>query len=234
MRDDVDAAERFAREAVAVASSLGDDRASSGALMALGDVHTVQGEHELALGRYEEAVALRRQLGDPLLVSDAVYNLGLAAFHAGDQPRARRAFEDALSGVRDLGEVPHMAAAQFMLAELDILEGDSASARDRARESLALYTDLGDARSRARCHVVLACAAATDGSPEEAARSLGAANALRGDDPPDDFERPLLDRWVPELVAALGEQRVVELGLEGGRVGTGAAPLDIVTTSAIE
>jgi predicted ATPase/class 3 adenylate cyclase len=234
MRDDVDAAERFAREAVAVASSLGDDRASSGALMALGDVHTVQGEHELALGRYEEAVALRRQLGDPLLVSDAVYNLGLAAFHAGDQPRARRAFEDALSGVRDLGEVPHMAAAQFMLAELDILEGDSASARDRARESLALYTDLGDARSRARCHVVLACAAATDGSPEEAARSLGAANALRGDDPPDDFERPLLDRWVPELVAALGEQRVVELGLEGGRVGTGAAPLDVVTTSAIE
>jgi predicted ATPase/class 3 adenylate cyclase len=218
MRDDVTAAERFAREAVAVAQGLGDDRASSAALMALGDVHTLQGQHELALGRYEEAVELRIRLGDPLLVSDAVYNLGLAAFHGGDHVRARRAFEDALASVRALGEAPHIAAAQFMIAELDVLAGDPVSARVRARESLALYTDLEDARSRARCLVVLAYASAADGSPEDAARAIGAADTLRGDEPPDEFEQPLLDRCSPELALALGEARLDELRAEGARL----------------
>jgi predicted ATPase/class 3 adenylate cyclase len=220
MRGDPEGAERFAQEAVRVANELGDDRASSGALMALGDVHSLKREHDLALTRYEEAVALRRRLGDPLLVSDAVYNLGLAAFRAGDHARARRAFDEALPGVRELGEAPHIAAAQFMLAELDMLEGDAASAGRRARESLALYTDLEDSRSRARCLVVLACAAAAEESPEEAARALGAADALRGHDPPDDFERPLLDRMLPELAAALDEQAVADLRAEGARLGT--------------
>jgi predicted ATPase len=217
--DDVEGAERFAREAVRVAEELGDDRASSGALMALGDVHSVQGQHDLALARYEEAVALRMRLGDLLLVSDGIYNLGMAAFRGGDNARARRAFEDALRTVRDLGEVPHIAAAQFMLAELDILEDDPASARERARESLAHYTGLGDTRSQARCLAILACAAAADGLFEDAARSLGHATALRGDEPVDDFERPLLDRWVPELVAALGEQGLAGLEAEGARIG---------------
>jgi hypothetical protein len=107
-----------------------------------------------------------------------------------------------------------------MLAELDMLEGDAASAGRRARESLALYTDLEDSRSRARCLVVLACAAAAEESPEEAARALGAADALRGHDPPDDFERPLLDRMLPELAAALDEQAVADLRAEGARLGT--------------
>jgi predicted ATPase/class 3 adenylate cyclase len=234
MQGDVAGAERFAQEAVEVAGLLDDGRASSGALMALGDVLSVQGEHALALERYEEAVALRRRLGDSLLVSDAVYNLGLAAFRAGDQARARRAFEEALPAVRDLGEAPHTAAAQFMLAELDVLEGDTASAADRARESLALYTDLDDPRSRARCLVVLACVASSDGSPEDAARALGAADALRGEDPLDDFERPLVERCLPALEATLGEDRLAELRDEGSRLGPDAVRRTVVALSSAE
>ena len=215
MRDDLEQSERYAREAVEVAGRLGDDRASSGALMALGDAHTIRGEHELALERYEEAVALRTRLGDPLLVSDAVYNLGLAAFHAGDLDRARNAFERALAPARELGEAPHIAAAQFMLAELDVLDDDPGTAAGRARESLALYGSLGDDRSRARCLVVLACAAAAEGAHEDAARLVGAAAALRADDPIDDFERPLLDRYVPELESELGVRRLDELRAAG-------------------
>ena len=234
MRDDAESAEQFAREAVTVAEGLGDARASSGALMALGDVHSLKEEHDLALARYEEAVALRRRLGDPLLVSDAVYNLGVAAFRAGDHGRARRAFDEALPGVRELGEAPHIAAAQFMLAELDVLEGDSAAASSRVRESLALYTDLEDSRSRARCLVVLACVVAAEESPEDAARALGAAEALRRDEPPDDFERPLIDRLLPELVAVLGEPGLADLVADGARLGPDVSLPTVVATVSSE
>ena len=43
-------------------------------------------------------------------------------------------------------------------------------------------------------------------------RALGAADAARGDDSPDEFELPLLDRCAPQLAAALGEARVAALG----------------------
>jgi predicted ATPase/class 3 adenylate cyclase len=218
MQDEVESAKRFAHEALAVANDLGDDRASSLALMGLGDVHSAQGEHEHALARYGDAVALRTRIGDPLLVADAVYYVGMAAFRAGDLARARQEFEKALASARELGEATHTAAAQFMLAELDILEGEPASARARAKESLALYSDLEDDRSRARCLVILAATAVAEGSYEAAARTLGAADAARGDDSPDEFERPLLDRCAPELTAALGEAKVAALRAAAARV----------------
>ncbi|HET6623484.1 MAG TPA: tetratricopeptide repeat protein [Gaiellaceae bacterium] len=218
MQDEVESARRLAHAALAVANDLGDDRASSLALMGLGDVHSAQGEHEHALARYGEAVELRTRMGDPLLMADAVYYVGMAAFRAGDLARARQEFEKALAPARELGEATHTAAAQFMLAEVDILEGESASARARAKESLALYSDLEDNRSRARCLVILAATAVAEGSYEAAARTLGAADAARGDDSPDEFERPLLDRCAPELAAALGEARVAALGAAAARV----------------
>lgn len=231
-RDDVEAAEQFAREAVEVAAQLGDDRASSSALMALGDVHSAQGQHELALAQYEEAVALRTRLGDPLLVSDAVYNLGLVAFRAKDFARARQAFDDALAQARDLGEPPYVAAAQLMLAELDIRSGHAELAGPRARESLAVYTELEDDRSRARCLAVLVAAAVAEGSFETAARLLGAAEAARGGASLDEFEAPVLERYLPELEARIGKETLGELSAEGRTLGRHVSELDIVSTDA--
>lgn len=228
-RDEVERAEQFAQEAVAVAAELGDDRASSGALTVLGDVYSAQGQHELALARYEEAVALRTRLGDPLLVTDAVYNLGLAAFHAEELTRARKAFDDALAQARDLGEAPYVAAAQLMLAELDLLSGNAELAGTRARESLAVYTELEDDRSRARCLVVLAATAVAEGSFETAARLLGAAEAARGDESPDEFEAPVLERYLPGLEARLGTE-LSALVAEGRTLGPRALELTVVIT----
>ena len=93
-----------------------------------------------------------------------------------------------------------------MLAELDLLAGDPRRAATRARESLALYTELEDDRSRARCLVVLAAAAAGGGTFETAARLIGAAEQLRGDDAPDEFERPCSTRFVPRSRRARRER----------------------------
>jgi len=204
----VERAERYANDAVAVASELDDDRASSGALTVLGDIHRAKGENELAIARYEEAVALRRRLGDPLLVTDGIYYVGLAAFHGGDLARARREIEAALEQARSLGEEPYVAAAQLVLSLVDLQEGDAARAAERAAEALELYTHIEDDRSRARCLVVLAAAAAERGDLERAARLTGEATALRRDDPPDEYESPVLARYLPELEGRLGPEAV--------------------------
>jgi predicted ATPase/class 3 adenylate cyclase len=210
-------ADSLALEALEVARVLGDPRTEAYALMALADVDWSRGEHERALEKYEKVVALSRSTGDPLLVVDAVYHLGMAAFQGNRVDVARRAFEEALELARDLRDAPHTAAAQFMLSELDAAAGDTASARARASESLGLYAELEDARSCARCLVVLAVAAGAEGAFEEAARLLGAARASRGDEAPDEFERPLLERLVPELERELGAHRREALEAQGAR-----------------
>ena len=215
MQGDVDGAQGYAHEAVDAAASVDDDRARSAAATVLGDVYSARGEHDLALAQYEQAVELRIRFGDPLLVADAVYNLGVAAFHGRDFGRAREAFADSLDQARKLGEAPYVAAAQLMLAELDLLEGAAEVAASRARESLTLYTELEDDRSRARCLVVLAGAVADSGSPETAARLLGAATAARGTDEPDEFEIPVLELYLPAIEAQLGQPAFDELEREG-------------------
>ena len=200
-RDEIEAAARFAREAVAVAARLDDDRASSAALSALGDVYSAQGEHALAVARYEDVAALRARMGDPTLLVDATYNLGKAAFHAGDPTRARRELERTLERARELGEARYAAAAQLLLALIDLEADDATGAAERAGEALSLYTQLEDDRSRARCLVALAGAAAADASFGAAARLLGAAEAARGRDAPDEFAAPFSTASCPELDA---------------------------------
>jgi predicted ATPase len=232
-RDDLAYAEALGEEGVAAARGLGDDRATSGVLMSLARVRSAHGDHGAALRLHEEAVELRRGLGDPYLLNDAVYNLGLAAFHGGDLARARQAFEESLRTARELDEVPYIAAAQFMLAHLDVAAG-SASAAERARESLALYTQLGDDRSSARCLVVLAGAAAANGAFEEAARLIGAASARRGDVPPDEFERPVMEWAQPRIEQALGAPRVAQLVAEGTHDRSVASPREVVSHATEE
>ena len=231
-RNDLAGAATYAEDAIAIARDLGDARAESAAVMALGDVRASEGDHEAAIGLYEQGVELRRGLGDPVLVADAVYNLGLIAFYGGDYARARAVFEESLQDARRLDEPPYVAAAQFMLAQLDLLAGDPSGA-ERARESLALYSELEDDRSRARCLALLACAATLNGSLEEAAGLLGAAQALRGDDEPDLFERPILDRCLEELEIGLGPARLAEL-VDGGRRGNADAVARAVVSATTQ
>ena len=233
-RDDPRSAAAASERALTLARQVGDAKATSFALMSLGDVCWVQGEHDKAITFYEEAVELRRGLGDLLLISDAVYNLGMAAFQGGDIDRARRAFEDALGPARELGDVPHIAAAQFMLANLDLLDGNPALAAERARESLSLYTTLEDDRSSARCLVVLAGSASAEGAVEEAARLIGAAEALRRDDAPDGFELPILEEHLPKLETALSEDRLSSLKAEGMRLRETVTTREVVSAGVKE
>jgi tetratricopeptide (TPR) repeat protein len=215
-------AEELCEEALTVARATGDANAISAQLNYLADIYSARGDHLRALASHEEALALRRTLADPMLVTNSTYNLGIAAFENGEIARARKAFEETHSLARGLGDVLHSAAADFMLAELDLHEGDAESAERRILSCLAVYTELENDRSRAECLVVLGGAAAARGSFEQAARLVGAAERLRGDAPLNRFERPVLDRYGPEVEDRLGQERVAELRAEGARLGAEA------------
>jgi len=173
---------------------------------------------------------IRARLGDPLLVTDAVYSLGKAAFHADDDPRARRELGRALEQARGLGEEQYMAAAQLLLSLVDLRSGEAARASERAREALGLYTQLEDNRSRARCVLVVAASAAECGDVELAARLSGAAAVLRGDDPADEFEAPLMEHHLARLAISLGAESLAALEAEGRSLETRA--LEPVVVSA--
>jgi hypothetical protein len=138
----------------------------------------------------------------------------MAAFQAKDHERAHKAFSDALDQARELAEAPYVAAAQLMLALIELDASDSSSASTRAHEALMLYSSLGDDRSRSRCLVALAGVALEEGSPETAARLLGAADAARGEETPDEFEAPILERSRAAL-DRLGAESVERLQREG-------------------
>ena len=143
-------------------------------------------------------------------------------------PRSRRAtrsrprrFRRALDIARALGEVPYMAAAQFMLAELDLLDGRrrSTHASARARAS-TLYTELEDDRSSRPLPRRSCGRRCRRGRHEDAARLVGAADALRGDERPDEFETPVLERPHPSSRPRSGG-RLAELKAEGSLLGRG-------------
>jgi predicted ATPase/class 3 adenylate cyclase len=217
-----DLAEELCEEALAVARETGDAAAISAQLNYIADIYSARGDHLGALAAHEEALELRRTLADPMLVANSTYNLGIAAFENGEIERARKAFEDTLSSGRSLGDVLHTAAADFMLAQLDLYAGDADRAEQRVLGCLSVYTELEDDRSRAECLVLLAGVAAARESFDDASRLFGAAKRLRGDATVNRFERPVLDRWLPEIEDRLGARRVAELEEEG-------AALDVET-----
>ena len=193
--DALDRAAAFAEESVDAARPLDDPRATSAALLTLGEIRSSQGQHESALEHIEESVVLRRELGDSLLITNAVHNLGWVAFLAGDYKRARTAFDESLSRARRIGDALHTAEALRMLGELDLFDGAVDTAEERIRESLVIYTDVGSNPDRAASLTALAGVAALRGLADEAERLFTEADELRGGAPLEAPELAVVARF---------------------------------------
>ena len=104
----------------------------------------------------------------------------------------------------------------------------------QARESLEIYAEVENDRDRAECIVVLAGIAVARGSLEQAARLLGAADAIRGEAPMDRYELAAIERYDAELEAALGPERLAQLRLEGAGIGPVDLDREVVTADSEE
>jgi predicted ATPase/DNA-binding SARP family transcriptional activator len=177
-RGDLDGAEAAYEAALAAARESGPLWTVLASLGGLGGLLALRGDDARAAGVYAEAMAQFRRTGQRRGFAHLYNELGGAARVRGDLERARRLHGEALAIVRDLvgWSVPHtlvqLACAEARLGELDAAEAHLA-------EAAGLLLAVPQPATAAWALVGEALVALGRDRPEEAARLLAAAEAIR-------------------------------------------------------
>ena len=138
-----------------------------------------QGDYGRAQTLFEESLPIWRELGDKSELASVLNGLGTVADGQGDNERATVLLEEGLALARQVGSKHQIPYLQFKLGNVALHQGDHVRAGTLYRESLAPIREMGDKSSLARCLEGLAGVACAQGHYEQAARILGAAEALR-------------------------------------------------------
>jgi predicted ATPase/transcriptional regulator with XRE-family HTH domain len=165
--------------ALALWRGLGDTPGIAGCLYNLGFIAYEQGD----LARANELHTEARGMVPPLdeVPSTALYltSLGNALRAHGRLDDAKQAYAESLELWRSVGRDWGIAEVLTGLGDLAQAQGDADHALAYYRESLTLHAKLGNKLGLATCFAGLAQGASTKGQPEQVARLLGAATALR-------------------------------------------------------
>jgi predicted ATPase/class 3 adenylate cyclase/Tfp pilus assembly protein PilF len=121
---DLEAAHRFAAEAVETARNRGDKPSLAGALTALAMLYRVQGQPERAAPLYEQVIELAREAGDVEVQSVGFLNHAMLALDKGETNAARRMVRQALDGTADVPSRPAIQSALDVCAAMASLQGD--------------------------------------------------------------------------------------------------------------
>jgi predicted ATPase/class 3 adenylate cyclase len=166
-------------ESLALYRELGHKVDLADALLSLGTVAQNQGDYARAIALYDESLVLSRESGYKFTAAVALLNLGNVHYYQGDGERARELVEEAKAELVALGAKQQIAVCLVTLGLVAFARGDGERAIAFYRESLALYRGLGDRRGIAELLECLASVGAAAKQAEQAARLLGAAEALR-------------------------------------------------------
>ena len=172
---DVEAANRLARRAVAVARDHGDQRQIGWSLWVLST--TLAGGPE-ADALTQEALVLLRELGDQPGLGLVFNSIGERARLSGDDERARRAYEQSLAIAERTGDIRRQYYVLFNLAFIAQHEGNHHEAIRVLRRSLELCQDIGAPNDVAQELLALAGSLGALGEPVRAARLFGAAHTF--------------------------------------------------------
>jgi tetratricopeptide (TPR) repeat protein len=141
---DDDAAERYAREAVEVASALGDTALLADALNRQALTRQRE-EPRRAMGLYDRALALYREIGDCRGQANVHNNLAILHTMAGAWGEAAAAFETAIQLGRTAGGPDLWGLFAINLGVLHMKGGEHDRARELFGEALALFAGIGNA-----------------------------------------------------------------------------------------
>ncbi|GAA2213206.1 BTAD domain-containing putative transcriptional regulator [Nonomuraea monospora] len=203
---DYERATELRLEVLAMAEELGLWSSVSDALSRLGRIALLTGDHVRADDYHERARRLAAAQSNRPAEEFAELGLALSARRQGRLEEAERRLRAWLGWVEDVAGDP---GAALILAELGFVaeqRGDAAQALDLQRQGLVVARKVGDPRATALALEGLAGALALRGRPEEAARLLGRAAALRESvgAPLPRGERGDVDRITAALRTALG------------------------------
>jgi predicted ATPase/DNA-binding CsgD family transcriptional regulator len=127
----------------------------------------------------EEAATLLRDVGDAEGTAYALNALGGAALAQGNHARARSFQEEALALMRSTGDRRGITRVLHALGLIALRESDCSTARALLERTIALVAQFGDRWFMSISVDALAGVAIVEGKAEEAARLLGAGDALR-------------------------------------------------------
>ncbi len=166
-------------ESLALWRQLGDPWGIAWRAVGVGNVLAAQGETQRAVSLFNEALVLCRKVGDKWVTALTLHYSTYWAIARGDTEGALPLVEESLSLFRALGarrEIPRALGNLGLIAHGRRDYGRAAAA---FRESLILYREVGDKRGIALCFERLARVAGDQRRLTQAARLLGASEALR-------------------------------------------------------
>jgi predicted ATPase len=178
------------------------------ALIGLGRAEAYQGDLARGTTRLEEALVSARTLDNAIMIGAVLDVLAEMALLRGDATAATTFVTEATMLQRQIGRPWGVSFSLALLAEIALDRSDLPAAVGYYCESMAIARDLGDTTFLGAGLAAIGAMAAEQGRASQAARLLGAAEALRetsGAWALITARRP--DRHAPDQVrAALGEE----------------------------
>ncbi|MDA0566013.1 tetratricopeptide repeat protein [Streptomonospora sp. S1-112] len=163
---------------LAAARAAGDRRGQARNLLGLGDVETLQGNRETALGHYAEVLQAGRAADDPWVEGFALRQLGALRWERDQDPAAPALLQEALAAFRRAGARRGAGMVLLSLAECERAQGRFDTAIEHCRAAAAVFTDIADAWSTAWAGRALASVLADAGRLDEAVTEYGSAIAI--------------------------------------------------------
>jgi predicted ATPase/class 3 adenylate cyclase/DNA-binding CsgD family transcriptional regulator len=150
--DELDRAEEYCKQSLALYRELGDTAGIADSLHLLADKAEGRGNLAVARALGEESVTLFREAGDKQSVARLLFHMGIVAIEQGEYARAREFLDESLALNRELGNTRMIAYSLFDLAQVSRLSGgDLVQAHSLLDESFALFREVGDKEGIASC-----------------------------------------------------------------------------------
>jgi predicted ATPase/class 3 adenylate cyclase len=210
---DLERASELAEERLALARSLGDLTAEASSLNQLARVVGGTGDFAQAGALREQAIMLAREV-DPENVRFYLNSLATIRIFQGDHGRAAALIEEALAMGKQAGDRIHRTAALSTLGFLLLQQGDVSRSLAVCREGLELSRRYSRAAMGLYVSLIVHGFRAR-GDLEQAARLLGAAEALAGEFGSTAIWKPWMEEVRDDLAGLLGAERFGGLLAEG-------------------
>jgi predicted ATPase/DNA-binding SARP family transcriptional activator len=175
---DLEQAESFLEESLALARELGDAPGMARATLSLGVIAVSHSDYERATQLNKETIELARAADERRVLSTAINNLGDLALHRGQYDDAAYWTREAVALARELRHREGLALALLNRGQACLHLGRQSKASAAFEEAFALARDLGYQEALAYALEGLAALAARQGEPVRAARMVGAAGQL--------------------------------------------------------
>ena len=176
---DIPAAERYARESLAVCGAMDDARGMAAALNLLGNAAFERNDYAEAVTHYMASLALCREIGNRLGISVSLGNLGRTARFQGDYVRALRYYQESETLDREIGYVEGLANVLGNQGHMARDCGDPSGALPLIEESLTLYEQMGQKRGAGIALAQLAMIAHDTGDHTSARTYVERSMAIR-------------------------------------------------------